>query len=184
MMSKGKWRSLAAGFVLAVVACGGVVAERLSRGDMRIALAAHVILTIAVIAMVKTERRTPAGVALGSSTFAVQLVGAAAGIVLVHCVLRSIWLGVLPWLSERPGQLVNDAVAVVAPLALVRASCRRPPSTPIFLSTFAFVTVYRLTACFWHFDAGHFTCTIQDLVTAEIAGSALGIATFKLLVAT
>jgi hypothetical protein len=79
---------------------------------------------------------------------------------------------------------VNDAVAVFAPLAVVWAANRRPPNTRVLVSTLVLVTLYRATSFMWHLDAASFTYTVQDFVTGEFAGSAIGVAAFKLLFPT
>jgi hypothetical protein len=112
-----------------------------------------------------------------------QIVGASLGIVVAHSLLRSSSLGGVAWLSERPAQFVNDAVAVFAPLAIVWASSRRPPNTAVLAATLVLVTAYRMTGSMWHVDTAHFSYTVQDLVTGELAGSALGISAFRLLTA-
>lgn len=175
------WTALIAGFALAIVASGGILAQRLSRGDLKLALAAHVLLTVAVLALAQTEGRPTSKTAL-SPRFVAQLLGATLGIVLAHYVLQSSRLGATPWLSERPAQFMNDAIAVFAPLAVVWASSRRPPNTTVLVSTLLLVTAYRMTGFMWHLDAARFSFTVQDFVTGEFAGSVLGVATFRLLV--
>jgi hypothetical protein len=162
-----------AGFTLALVACAGLLAERVSRGNVKVAVVAHVLLTVAVLAIAHTQGRVP--------RVAAQFVGAALGIVIAHSLVRASSLAALPWLSERPGQLVNDAVAVFAPLAVVWGSSRRPPNTVGLVATLLLVTAYRASAAMWHLDGVSFSYSVQDLVTGEFAGSAIGITTFRLL---
>lgn len=175
-MVRGLLSSFTAGLALAVVACGGILADRLSLGDVKVATVAHVVLTIAVVGLVHAQRRSIDAHRLGA-----QMAGAAVGIVLAHAVIRTGALGTAPWLAEGPAQLVNDAVAVFAPLAIVWASTRRPPSTVVLVATLLLVTVYRATGSMWHLDAAPFAYSVQDLVTGELAGSAIGITTFRLL---
>ena len=177
----GMWAGLVTGFAVAMVACGGILAQRLSRGDIRSALVAHVLLTITILVVMRSERVRTENEAL-PSRLATQFLGGTAGIVLAHWLLRSSGWGAVPWLSEGPAQFVNDGVAVFAPLAIVWAANRRPPSTVVLVSTLVLVTAYRATGFLWHLDAARFSYTVQDFVTGELAGSALGIAAFRLLV--
>jgi hypothetical protein len=177
----GGWVGLVTGFAVAMIACGGILSQRLSRGDLKTAFVAHVLLTIAVLAALRSERVTARDECFSPKLVA-QFVGGIAGIVVAHCILQSSGLGAVPWLSERPAQFVNDVVAVFAPLAIVRAANRRPPSTLVLVITLALVTAYRATGFWWHLDAARFSYTVQDFVTGEFASSALGIATFRLLV--
>jgi hypothetical protein len=163
--------SFTSGFAVAMIACGGILAERLTRGDIRVAFVAQLLLTATLLVVVR----------LGASRTATVVVGAVLGIVLAHSVVRSSPIAALPWLCERPAQLVNDAVAVFAPLAIVWASSRRPPNTLVVAATLVLVTAYRATASVWHLDAAVFSYSVQDLVTTEFAGSALGVAAFRLL---
>jgi len=181
--SPAVWKGLLAGFAIAVVASGGIVLQRLTRGDVKTALFGHVLLTITVLAVMCSDRELEPS-SFFSPRLALQVVGATTGIVVAHCLLRASKLGAVPWLSERPGQFVNDAVAVFAPLAIVWAAKRRPPNTVVLVSTLTLVTAYRATGSMWHLDTAAFSYTVQDFVTGELAGSALGIATFRLLMPT
>jgi hypothetical protein len=173
---------LAAGFAVALVACGGVLAARVSRGDLTVALAAHIALTIAMLTMLRPQWSGCARDRVAAMRLTVQIVGAAAAIVLAHAGVREFATRAFPWLSERPCQLVNDAVVVFAPLAVVWASSRHRPSTPVLVATLLLVSAYRLTASLWHLDAARYSYSVQDFVTGEFAGLALGVATFRLLV--
>jgi hypothetical protein len=164
--------SFTSGFAVAMIACGGILAQRLTRGDVRVALVAQLLLTATLLVVAR----------LGASKAATVVVGGVLGILLAHSVVRTSSIGALPWLCERPAQLVNDAVAVFAPLAIVWASSRRPPNTLVVAATLLLVTAYRATASAWHLDGAVFSYSVQDLVTTEFAGSALGVAAFRLLV--
>jgi hypothetical protein len=171
-----------AGVALALVASGGVVAQRLSRGDVRAAVAAQALVTIAAILVFQAQiRRLVSELFSTRACLVAQVVGAACGIVIAHSALHATRYGALPWLSERPAQFVNDAVAVFAPMAVIWASARRPPSTMILAVTLGLVTAYRMTAFLWHLDDATFALPIQDLVAREFAGSALGITVFRAL---
>lgn len=180
-MPPNTWMGLIAGFALAIVACGGILAQRLSRGDLKLALVGHVFLTLAVLGVAKTEARPSLRNGFPSKLVA-QLLGGALGILVAHYVLRSSAWGAMPWLSERPAQFMNDAVAVFAPLAVVWASSRRPPNTAVLVCALLLVTAYRMTGFMWHLDSARFSFTVQDFVTGEFAGSVLGVAAFRLLV--
>ncbi len=109
-----------------------------------------------------------------------QVLGAAVGIALVHATLRREVVGAMPWLSERPAQLVNDVVAVSGLLALVWASASRL-DTRIFVIALLVMTAYRATASAWHLDhAPHgFQTTIQELVVAQFVAAAIGLLVFR-----
>jgi len=180
------WMGWAGGFALAIVACGGILAQRVSKGDVRAALVAHVFLTIAVLLVARVAPHHH-----HRSARTAQLVGAAAGIAVAHYVVHASPLAAIPWLSERPAQLVNDAVAVFGPLAIIWASSRRLHTTAV-VATLLLVTAYRATASHWHVDGGGgvsggvfpTTFSVQDFVTGEFAGSAISVALFRLLTST
>jgi hypothetical protein len=176
------WIGLVTGFAVAMVACGGILAQRLSRGDLKAALVAHLLLTVAVLGVMRAER--PEAREASAYKLVAQILGATGGIVVAHAALRTSPSLALPWLSERPAQFVNDAVAVFAPLTVVWAANRRPPNTRVLVSTLVLVTFYRATSFMWHLDAASFTYTVQDFVTGEFAGSAIGVAAFKLVFPT
>jgi hypothetical protein len=113
-----------------------------------------------------------------------QALGAVVGIVVVHLLLRREALGALPWLSERPAQFVNDAVAVAGFLALVWAVTDGLDAKLLFLA-FAGVTLYRVTAPLWHLDhaPGGFQTSVQELVVAQFVGAALAVGLFRTAVA-
>lgn len=179
----GAFFTFTAGFVLAMVTCGGLLAQRVSRGDVHVAAIAHIILTCAVMLFAYGVRHyRELELSEVAPRIALQLVGAGLGIAVAHGMLQSSSLGAAPWLCERPLQLVNDAVAVFVPIALVWAATRRPPNTSVLVATLVIVTIYRLTGTYWHLDAGAFQHTVQELVTIELAGAALGVTAFQLLV--
>jgi hypothetical protein len=118
--------------------------------------------------------------ARSSFVFASQVAGATAGIVAVHVLLRREALTVLPWLSERPAQLVNDAVAVAVLLALVWASANGLDARLLVLA-FLGVTLYRATGPMWHLDhaPGGFRASVQQLVVAQLVAAALAVGLFR-----
>jgi len=168
---------------LALVASGGVLAQRLSRGDVRTALIAQLLATSVALFVFRAQIRRQNEATNGRlACLALQCVGASCGIVTAHALLHASPYGALPWLSEQPAQFVNDAVAVFAPLAVIWASVRRPPKTAVLVLTLGVVTAYRVTAFLWHHDAATFALPVQDLVSREFAGSAIGITIFRHLV--
>ncbi|HEY1695768.1 MAG TPA: hypothetical protein VGG39_26555 [Polyangiaceae bacterium] len=167
----------AAGLLLAVVTCGGILEQRLSSGSPRVALVANGLLTFAAILVLglvqRRESLAPAGVLP-------QALGATLGIVAVHAALRLGLLPEAPWMSERPPQLVNDAVAVFSTLAVVWA-CARGLRLRLLIGALLLLTVYRATAHFWHLDAAPqgFLVTVQDLVVAEVVALALALGLYR-----
>jgi hypothetical protein len=186
------------GLLVALATSAGIAGERITEGDFGVALAANAAGTIvAILALVLTMRpllaflaEVPAGeederlyrVGRGALVVA-QVLGAAAGIGLVHLVLRREVVGAMPWLSERPAQLVNDVVAVSGLLALVWASANRL-DTRVLVIALLVMTAYRATASAWHLDhAPHgFQTTIQELVVAQFVAAALGLVVFRVAI--
>lgn len=169
-------RPFAIGFGVAMAACLGIAAERLSQGAIGVALLGHVLLTAAVLLALHVHRRDRE-----SSRIWPQIVGAALAMGLVHASLAHTAEG-HAWLSERPAQLVNDLVAVAGALTVAWAASRRPPRTAALIATLLLVTIYRATAGMWHLDAASFAYSVQNFVAGSVAGSALGVAAFRMLV--
>ena len=188
-----------AGLLLALATSGGIAGERISRGAPNVALFANVIATLAaLVAVIPTMRRALVSFAEQRDTesarggsFRVarlhplavlvpQILGAAAGIALVHLVLRSSSLGALPWLSERPAQFMNDVVAVSGLLALVWA-CANGLDPRLLVFAFIGITLYRATAHLWHLDhaPGGFQMSVQELVVAQFVAAALALGVFR-----
>jgi hypothetical protein len=170
----------ALGLLLALATSGGIAGERISRGAFDVALLANTVTTVvALVAVLLTMRRV--GVSFtGARALVPQGLGAVAGIVLVHLLLRHEALGILPWLSERPAQFVNDLVAVSGVLALVWASAN---GLDVRLLAIAFVgvTLYRVTSPAWHLDhaPGGFHTSVQELVAAQFVAAALALGLFR-----
>jgi hypothetical protein len=158
-----------AGVALALLTSGGILLERLSLGAPRAGLVVNGVLTLAALLTLGfVEQR----VSVRSSAVP-QIVGAALGIVAVHLCLRLGWIAGAPWLSERPAQLVNDAVAVLATLGVVWA-CAKGLDLRLLVVTLVLLTAYRATGRFWHLDAAPhpFVLSVQDLVLAQFGGVA------------
>jgi hypothetical protein len=188
--------AFAAGLLLGLATSGGIAGERITRGAFSVALLANAAATFAaLLAMLPTMRRLLVSFAeisdsagreiriarLGPlAVLAPQLVGAACGIVLVHLMLRLEALPVFPWLSEKPAQLVNDAVAAFGLLALVWAAAEAL-NPKLLVLAFLGVTLYRASAPAWHLDhaPGGFQTSIQELVVAQFVAAALALAVFR-----
>ena len=155
--------------------CAGVLAQRVSRGALDVALLAQTVTTVAALCV------APRGNPLGFG-FLPHAFGGAAAILVAHGMLGSSSLGDSASLVERPAQLVNDAVAVFAPLAIIWASSRRPPSTLALAATLLVVIAYHATGSAWHFDGGRFEHTVQDLVTAQLGASTVGVTTLRVVI--
>ncbi|HEY3818966.1 MAG TPA: hypothetical protein VGL81_17470 [Polyangiaceae bacterium] len=170
--------AFSAGLLLALTASGGIAGERVTLGGLAFGLLANAAATLAAIVVASTTTRR-------RSTLAVlvpQVLGAVVGVALVHLVLRREALGAVPWLSERPAQLVNDAVAVAGLLVLAWAGARDLDLRLLVLA-FLVVTAYRLTASMWHLDQapGGFQATVQQLVVAQLVGAAIALAVWRSL---
>ncbi|MGO8995397.1 MAG: hypothetical protein ACLQVI_18935 [Polyangiaceae bacterium] len=181
------------GLLLALATSGGIAGERITRGAFDVALVANAVTTVvavaAVVLMMRRGRSSVAGLPAAenrsgpSRVLAVlgpQVLGAASGIVLVHAVLHREALATLPWLSERPAQFVNDAVAVSGVLALVWASAAGL-DTRLLVLAFLGVSAYRVTSSFWHLDhaPGGFHTSVQELVVAQFVAAALALGLFR-----
>ena len=142
--------AFAAGFSFALVVCAGVLAERVSRGALDVAVFAQTVTTLAALCV-------------------------------AHAAVRSSSVADSGLLVERPAQLVNDAVAVFAPLAIIWASSRRPPSTLALAATLLVVIAYHASGSAWHLDAGRFDHSVQDLVTAQLGASTVGVTTLRVV---
>lgn len=168
---------LLSGFVLAVAVSGGIVGERVSEGSLPVALAANALVTlVSVVVLLLTARAQgmPVMTYLGAQGF-----GALLGIFLVHQALRGTGLA-LPWLSERPAQLVNDLVATFGVLALITGMARGADLRALLVCLLV-LTVYRATSSMWHLDAAPhgFVFTVQQLVVAQVAAVALAMVAYR-----
>jgi hypothetical protein len=167
----------AAGFAFAAVTSGGIVEERLSSGSLNVALGVNAVVTFAAtLVLALIQRRAP----LSLSLIVPQVLGAACGIVCVHLALRAGVLAAPSWLSERPAQFVNDAVAVFATLAVVWA-CAYGLDLRLLVGAMLVVTAYRVTAHCWHLDLPPqgFQFRVQDFVIAQFVGAALALPVYR-----
>ncbi len=181
------------GLLLSLTTSAGVVAERLLGGNIQAALSADVIvLGVAIVAVTLTSRplvtffgdtsdaswlvRLRARVLIGP-----QLLGVVSGVALVHISLRYSGFSALQWMSERPAQFVNDAVAALGTLAAVWACASKPVRTYLLLEMFGLLLLYRATGHLWHLDrAPHvFRASIQELVAAQVIAAATGLLAFR-----
>jgi len=164
------------GAALALVTSGSLVEERLSRGSGGVAMIANAFVTLAAVALVSFVReRTPS-----AQVLVPQAVGAAVGVAAVHLVLRAELLPTPSWLSERPAQLMNDAVAVFSVL-LVAWACARRLDLRLLVGALLAVTAYRMTGRHWHLDDAPlgFRFRVQDLVCAQLAATAFALALYR-----
>jgi hypothetical protein len=147
-----------AGAALGIVTSGGIVEERLSAGSPHVGVVVNALVTFAsILTLGLLHRRAP----LVARVIVPQVAGAALGVLGIHLALRWGWIAGAPWLAERPAQLVNDAVAVLATLMVLWA--------------------YRATGSLWHLDAAPhgFMVTVQDLVIAQLACAALALPLYQ-----
>ena len=175
--SAASFAAFMAGAVFAVVTSIGLVEERSSSGSPRVALVANAFVTFGAILILGLVQRR---VAVSGRAIWAQAFGAACGIGLVHLALR---MGLVPapsWLSERPAQFMNDAVAVFATLTIVWA-CARRLDLRLLVGALLVVTAYRVTAPLWHMDAAPhgFLFRVQDLVLAQFVAAALALPLYR-----
>jgi hypothetical protein len=169
--------SFASGAALALVACGGIVEERVSSGDPGVAVAANLFVTLAAFLVLRALRK---GGPVGPGVVASQIAGALCGIAVVHLALRAGVVASRPWLSERPPQLVNDAVAVFSTLALVWA-CARGMSLRLLAAALLVLAAYRQSWRFWHLDAAPhgFAISVQSFVVAQVVAAAVALVVYQ-----
>ena len=179
----------AAGLLLALLTSVGIAGERLSAGNSVVAVVANAVATVAaVVALVLMLRaRSRALAAPHERThpallLAPQLVGAVAGIALVHVALRVSTLSASHLLVERPAQFVNDGVAVAALLAVIWGASARPFGVACVVGGAALVTAYAATASSWHLDPMTFrAATVQQFVAAQFVAAAVAVGVFRWL---
>ncbi len=181
--------AFAMGLILALATSGAILEERVSAGNVRVALLANLAITSVAIALLAFASSGAAALPLAvmghGRRIAIalpQVLGALAGILLVHAAVRRGAIAGAPWLCEQPGQLVNDAVAVFAILAVLWGCARDLDSRWLALALVV-VTAYRATALHWHLDRPPhgFQATVQELIVAQFVGVALGAALFRTL---
>jgi hypothetical protein len=190
-----RWVAVAfgTGLLLALATSGGIAEERVTLGAPHVALLVNAVTTVAaLVAVVITMRRTrvffvgeagrdrPLGRLYALAVLAPQIVGAVVGVVLVHAALHYEVVAAVPWLSERPAQFVNDAVAVAGFLALVWASADGL-DVRVLVVALVGVTAYKLTSATWHVDRapGGVYASIQELVVAQLVAAALALGLFR-----
>jgi hypothetical protein len=168
-----------AGAVFAMVTSTGLVEERSSAGSLNVAVVTNAFVTFAAMLVLGLIQRR---VDVSARALLPQAFGAVCGIAVVHLALRMGLLAAPSWLSERPAQFMNDAVAVFSPLAIVWA-CARRLDLRLLVSALLVVTAYRVTAPFWHLDvAPHgFAFRIQDFVIAQFVAAALALPLYRMM---
>jgi hypothetical protein len=166
-----------AGAVFGMVTSTGLVEERSSSGSLNVAVTVNALVTLGAILVLGLVQRR---VATSGRALLPQALGAACGIAVVHVALRMGLLVAPSWLSERPAQFMNDAVAVFSTLTVVWA-CARRLDLRLLVSALLVVTAYRVTAPFWHLDvAPHgFAFRIQDFVIAQFIAAALALPLYR-----
>ncbi len=170
------------GLLVALVVSGGIAEERVTLGAPGVVLLANGAMTVAALLAVVLLMRRRATERNALAVLVPQLVGAVAGVALVHLALRQA-SGAVPWLSERPAQFVNDAVAVLGLLGLVWA-CDGGLNVRLLFVAFVAVTAYRATASFWHLDRAPapYHTSIQELVVAQFVAAAFALGLFRTMV--
>ncbi len=166
-----------AGATLAVVTSGGIVEERLSAGSPHVGIVVNALVTFAsILTLGLLHRRAP----LVAGVMVPQVAGAVLSVLGIHLALRWGWIAGAPWLAERPAQLVNDAVAVLATLTVLWA-CANRLDLRLLVVALAVLSAYRATGSLWHLDAAPhgFTVTVQDLVIAQLACAALALPLYR-----
>ncbi len=186
MLARIDGRSTAAGSfglgaVVAVAASAGLVGERMTRSAPPIVLLANAVVTLAAVLAIAVVMRRPKEGRYAPAAIVPQVAGAVFGIAAVHLAVRAV--GTAPWLSERPAQMMNDAVAVFGLLAIVWA-CAHQLDARVLVAVLACVTLYRATSPLWHLDRapGGYAISIQQLVVAQLVAAALALGVFRMFV--
>jgi hypothetical protein len=191
--TRSLWLAYCCGLLLSITTSAGVVAERLLGGNVEAALSVDVaVLGVAILAMTLTSR--PLATFFGDTEDAnwlvrlrsgavllPQLLGVLSGIALVHLSLRYSGFSALQWMSERPAQFINDAVAALGTLAAVWACASRPLRMCLLLEMLGLLLLYRATGQHWHVDHAPrvFRASIQELVAAQVIAAATGLLAFR-----
>ena len=109
---------------------------------------------------------------LWTKIHAAHVLGATAGVVLVHAFLAVTWMPRDPELVECPAQLVNDVVLVGCVLALVWAVIARDRRTRLvwFVAALVPCFAYFRTPMYWHCD--HFAgYPVQEYVASQLTAA-------------
>jgi hypothetical protein len=181
------------GLLLSITTSAGVVAERILGGNLQAALGVDVlVLGVAILAMTLTSRplvtffsdiEEPRWLVRlrASALLLPQLLGVLSGVALVHLALRFSDFSALQWMSERPAQFVNDAVAALGTLAAVWACASRPLRMYLLLQMLGLLLLYRATGRHWHMDHSPyvFRTSIQELVAAQVIAAATGLLAYR-----
>jgi hypothetical protein len=188
---RAAWLAFGAGLLLAIFTSAGIVGERVTAGSLRAALAANATATFAATAVVTMTARALSNGEASPDHDArlrlwlvaiLQVIGAGAGVAMVHLALRATRLGSSHDLVERPAQFVNDAVAVLAILCVVWGATAQPIQLERVILGASMVLLYLATAPRWHVDAISFHgTTVQQLVALEFTAVAIGVAAYRAL---
>lgn len=152
---------LGSAFLLCVVVGSGIMGERLSGGNVAIALLGNTIATGAGLAVLITifgpvsgahfnpavtmvfAARRALGIKTALSYILVQIAGAVLGVWTAHAMFAEEVLQVSTRLREGPGQAFAEGVATFGLIAAIAGSIRfRPDATP-------FVVGLYITAAYW-----------------------------------
>ena len=186
------WTCFAVGLVLGGASSSGVVAERLSIGNLQWAgVATATLLVLSVVAVALTA--LPLSMSFEDADsgareqfrptlmLAAQVGGALCGIALVHGLLRASNTHALAWMSNSPAELVNDVIATAGVLTAVWACATRGPRVDWLWSMLCVLLLYRQTTPHWHLDhPPHvFQVTVQELVAAQFVALATGLLAFR-----
>jgi hypothetical protein len=182
------WLAFGAGLLLATFTSAGIAGERVSAGSLGVALVANAAATLAALVVASLTARARSSddahscSARSKLVVALQVVGAAVGVAVVHLALRALESGHSSALVERPAQFMNDGVAVLAILFVVWGATSEPIALARVVAGTALVLLYVATASRWHLDPMRFHgATVQQLVGLEFTGAAIGLAVFRLL---
>ena len=162
-----------AGLCVGSVTSAGVFNERLAGGAFDVSVVGDVATTLVAIVVCALLPARPR-----RSAYAVTAASAAVGAWLVHTLLVATRSA--PWMSEAPAQLVNDAVAALATLALAMTFARRRLRLECVVSATALVGVYAVTHGIWHVDRlPHVVATVQQCVVAQFFSVLLALFVYR-----
>lgn len=151
-----------AGLCVGTVTSAGIFNERLTAGAVDAGVVGDIATTIVAIAVCgMLVRARP-----GRAAYVLMVAGAAVGASMTHAYLATTQS--TPWMFEAPSQLVNDAVAALATLALIAAFARKRLRVECIVAATALVGIYAVTRGRWHLDhVPHGLATVQECVVAQ-----------------
>jgi glycerol uptake facilitator-like aquaporin len=179
--------ALGTAFLLAAVVGSGIMGERLSGGNVALALLANTLATgaalvvlIAIFGPISGAHFNPAvtlyfalrreiGAGMGVAYGAIQIAGAVLGVFVAHAMFGTAILEVSQKLRDGPAQALSEFVATFGLIATIAGAIRfRPSLTPLLVGLY-------ITAAYWFTASTSFAnpaVTLARALTNSFAGIA------------